>query len=85
MEGLTGLRPKLMQELLAACSSVKAKRLFLFLADICRHAWSEKLDVLILDLGKGKRSIVKGGRLDIRYQITVPKNIGQPDATPEST
>ncbi len=85
MEGLTGLRPDLMQELLLACASVKAKRLFLFLADLCGHAWVEKLNVLNLDLGKGKRSVVKGGRLDVRYQITVPTKMGQPDAAPEST
>ncbi len=72
MEGLTSLRPELVQQLLEACRSVKAKRLFLFLAEDCGHAWVDKLDILKLDLGKGKRSIVKGGRLDPKYQITVP-------------
>ena len=38
MEGLTRLRPELVQELLGSCRSVKAKRLFLFLADLCGHA-----------------------------------------------
>lgn len=83
MEGLTGLRPDFAQELLAACRSIKAKRLFLFLADLCGHGWVDKLDVLNLDLGKGKRSVVKGGRLDHRYQITVPAKMARP-AVPES-
>ncbi|MBI5884406.1 MAG: type IV toxin-antitoxin system AbiEi family antitoxin [Elusimicrobia bacterium] len=71
MEGLTTLRPDLVQELLEACRSVKAKRLFLFLAEESGHPWVKELDAARLDLGKGKRSIVKGGRLDAKYQITV--------------
>ena len=84
MEGLTGLRPELVQELLESCRSVKAKRLFLFLADLCGHSWVDKLDVLKVDLGKGKRSIVKGGHLDSRYQITVPAKMGRAEVAPES-
>jgi hypothetical protein len=33
------LRPKLVQQLLEACSSVKVKRLFLYMADIPRAQW----------------------------------------------
>lgn len=75
MAGLTTLRPELVQQLLEACRSVKAKRLFLFLAEEAGHAWVKELNILQLDLGKGKRSIVKGGRFDKRYQITVEPNI----------
>ncbi len=71
MGGLTTLRPELVQELLEACRSVKAKRLFLFLAEEADHAWVKELAVSKVYLGKGKRSIVKGGRLDPKYQITV--------------
>jgi Transcriptional regulator, AbiEi antitoxin N-terminal domain len=35
-----------------------------------------ELDVDALDLGVGNRSIVSGGRLDPKYQITVPANLG---------
>lgn len=75
MEGLNTLRPELVQQLLEVCRSVKTKRLFLFLAEEAGHAWVKELNILKLDLGKGKRSIVKGGRLDKRYQITVEPNI----------
>jgi Transcriptional regulator, AbiEi antitoxin, Type IV TA system len=34
----------------------------------------ERLDVNAIDLGVGNRSIVSGGRLDPKYQITVPAN-----------
>lgn len=72
MEGLTTLRPRLVRSLLEQCRSVKVKRLFMFLAEACNHAWAKKLDLSKVDFGKGKRMIVKGGRLDTKYNITVP-------------
>ena len=72
MEGLTTLRPRLVQSLLEQCRSVKVKRLFMVLAESHNHAWVKKLDLSKVDFGKGKRMIVKGGRLDARYNITVP-------------
>lgn len=72
MESLTTLRPRLVQSLLEQCGSIKAKRLFMFLAEACHHAWVEKLDLSKVDFGQGKRMIVKGGRLDAKYNITVP-------------
>jgi hypothetical protein len=72
MEGLTTLRPRLVQSLLEQCRSVKVKRLFMFLAEACNHAWIKNLDLSKVNFGKGKRMIVKGGRLDAKYNITVP-------------
>ena len=72
LEGLTTLRPELVQELILACDSIKAKRLFLYLAEKCGHAWTNKLDMHKIELGQGKRLIVRGGRLDPKYKITVP-------------
>jgi hypothetical protein len=31
-----------------------------------------------VDLGSGKRVLVKGGKLDPRYNITVPSDLGGP-------
>lgn len=72
-EGLTTLRPRLIAPLLAACKSVKAKRLFLYFAGQHRHAWSRKLRAEDFDLGSGKRQIVPGGEYDPEFQITVPR------------
>ncbi|MBI4209598.1 MAG: type IV toxin-antitoxin system AbiEi family antitoxin [Deltaproteobacteria bacterium] len=72
MEGLTTLRPKLVQTLLEKCRSVKVARLFMFLAEECKHEWVNQLDLNQVNFGKGKRVIVKGGRLDPIYNITVP-------------
>ncbi len=72
MEGLATLRPNLVQGLLESCRSIKVKRLFLHLAEECNHAWVDMLDTDGITLGQGKRMIVKGGRLDKRYNITVP-------------
>jgi hypothetical protein len=76
MEGLVTLRPRLVQSLLAACNSIKVRRLFLYLAEQHQHPWFERLDLSAIDLGVGNRSIVSGGRLDPKYQITVPANMG---------
>ena len=72
MEGLTTLRPRMLQVLLEQCHSVKVKRLFMYLAEDCSHAWVKKLDVSKVDFGKGKRMLVKGGRFNSKYNITVP-------------
>jgi len=72
MEGLTTLRPRVVQELLANCRSVKVKRLFLWSAETIGHPWFARLDLAQVDLGKGRRQLYKGGSLNLKYQITVP-------------
>ena len=72
MEGLTTLRPGVLQSLLECCRSIKVKRLFLYLAEFYAHPWFKRLDLSNVDLGSGKREIIKGGKLDKKYQIVVP-------------
>jgi hypothetical protein len=74
MEGLSTLSPRRLQKLLADCRSVKVKRLFFFFADRHPHAWLKRIDKEAVDLGKGKRMLVKNGKLDRAYQITVPED-----------
>lgn len=74
-EGLTTLRPKVVTKLLEGCTSVRAKRLFLFFADRHDHGWAKRIDRDAIDLGRGKRQLVAGGRLDATYQITVPVDL----------
>jgi len=50
----------------------KWPRLFMLLAENCKHAWVGKVDLAKVDFGKGKRTVVKGGRFDPKYKITVP-------------
>jgi hypothetical protein len=73
MENLVTLRPRLVQELLEACQSIKTKRLFLWSAERAQHAWAEDLNVDRIELGSGKRQLYTGGVFDPKYQITVPK------------
>jgi hypothetical protein len=75
MQGMTNLSPRRLQKLLADCKSVKVKRLFFFFADRQSHAWLKPLKNEKFDLGKGKRMLVKGGKLDQAYQITVPEDL----------
>ncbi len=72
MEGLNNLRPNLVQKLLESCTSIKVKRLFLFLAEKANHSWVKHLDIEKIDLGSGKRSMVKNGVYNSKYKITVP-------------
>jgi len=75
MEGLSNLSPQRLQKLLTRCRSIKVKRLFFFFADRHQHAWLKRIDRAAVDLGKGKRMLVKDGKLDRAYQITVPENL----------
>ena len=72
MESLLSLRSGHLQTLLETCSSIKAKRLFLYLADTYNMPWFRKLDIKNIDLGKGKRQVAINGVLNTKYQITVP-------------
>jgi hypothetical protein len=75
MEGLRSLSPRRLQTLLLDCRSVKVKRLFFWFAERHRHAWLQKLERSAIDLGTGKRMLVRGGKLDPKYNITVPENL----------
>jgi hypothetical protein len=74
MEHLTWLRPIILQPLLENCSSIKAKRLFMYLGDYYKHKWMKALNVAMIDLGSGKRSIAKHGKFINQYKITIPKD-----------
>jgi len=77
LQGLVNLRPQRVAALLRACRSVKAKRLFLALAARQGHAWFKRLDLQGVDLGKGKRALFPGGKLDARYLITLPADLDE--------
>ncbi|TVQ05406.1 MAG: hypothetical protein EA359_03195 [Balneolaceae bacterium] len=72
MEGLTTLRPEIMQTLLELCNSIKVARLCLYMAEKNQLQWYEQLNKDAINVGSGKRSIVKDGTLNKNYQITVP-------------
>jgi hypothetical protein len=78
VSGLESLSPRRLSFLLAACRSVKVKRLALWFADRHGHAWAQRLNRERIDLGLGKRMLQPGGRLDRAYQITVPREIDAP-------
>ena len=75
MEGLRNLSPRRLQALLTDCKNVKVKRLFFWFAERHDHAWLSKIDRSAIELGKGKRMLVRGGKLDPKYNITVPEDL----------
>lgn len=77
MQAMTTLRPQRVGLLLRHCRSIKAKRLFLALADRHRHAWLSHAPLDGVELGRGKRALVPGGRLHPTYQITLPGDLDE--------
>ena len=75
MEGLTTLRPKLLQSLLEQCGSIKVTRLFLYMATKAGHDWYKRLDQSQFNLGKGSRTITQGGVYVPEFQIIVPEEL----------
>ncbi|MCV9966807.1 type IV toxin-antitoxin system AbiEi family antitoxin [Pararhizobium sp. BT-229] len=75
LQGMVNLRPKLLTTLLAQCRSVKVKRLFFVYADKHAHAWLKHIDRSRIDMGRGDRALVPGGRLHPIYRITVPADL----------
>ena len=51
--------------------------LFLALADRYRHVWLALVPLDGVDLGRGKRALVPGGRLHPTYQITLPRDLDE--------
>lgn len=75
MDSASNLRPQLLMHLLTECHHVLAKRLFLWFAERHQHSWLNKIEFAKVDLGSGKRMVVKNGTLDKKYLITVPKGM----------
>ena len=73
-QGLISLSPRRVQSILDRSSAVQTNRVFLFLSHYCDHQWVKRLDESRINLGTGKRQVVAQGRLDERYQITVPES-----------
>lgn len=74
MENLMTLRPPLINDLLSICHSIKAKRLFLHLAEQCHAPWLSHLNLEDINLGSGIRVIANGHRFDKKYQLYIPDN-----------
>ncbi len=79
MQGLTTLSPRRLENLLKKAQNVKVRRLFYWFAERHQYTWFKKLpDPYTLDnlgLGAGNRALVKGGKLDTKYKITVPEEM----------
>lgn len=72
MEGLNPLRSDVVQILLERCYSVKVKRLFMYLAEHANHEWVKMLNLSKVKFGYGKRVIGQGGKLDTKYNLSLP-------------
>jgi hypothetical protein len=74
VESLVVMRTDLLQILLENCKNVKVKRLFLYFAREIKHGWYSKLNRGKINIGSGKRELIKGGKLDKEFLLTVNSN-----------
>jgi len=75
MQGMTSLSPRSLQALLERCGNIKVRRLFFWLAERHQHAWLAKLQPETIDMGSGKRVLASNGKLDKKYNITIPRSL----------
>jgi hypothetical protein len=75
IEGMTTIRPKLMQSLLEQCTSLKVRRLFLYLAERANLPVMRHLEIDRIELGAGDRSLVPNGRYVAKYRLILPKEL----------
>lgn len=75
IEGMTSIRPKLVQDLLERCTSIKVRRLFLYLAERANLPVMRHLDLDRIELGTGDRSLVPSGRYVAKYQLLLPRDL----------
>ncbi|MFO7830206.1 MAG: type IV toxin-antitoxin system AbiEi family antitoxin domain-containing protein [Bacteroidales bacterium] len=77
IEGLVNLKPKLLNDLLSACNSIKVKRIFLYMAEKANHQWFQFLKLDNLDIGSGDRMITENGAYNSKYKIIIPKELAE--------
>lgn len=74
LQGMNTMSPRSLQKLLEICNNIKVRRLFFWFAEQLNHPWLAKIDRTNINLGSGNRVIVKDGKLDKKYLITVPES-----------
>jgi hypothetical protein len=77
MEGLTTMRPKLLQSLLESCTSQKVKRLFLYMAEKADHSWYKALKLENVNLGTSRFMITPTGKYINKYNMTISKELAE--------
>lgn len=77
MEGMTTLRPKLVQTLLEACTSQKEKRLFLYMAEKAGHSWYKALKLENINLGTSRYMTTPIGKYINKYNMTISKELAE--------
>ncbi len=74
-ETATTLRPNLLNQLLSVCSKIQVNRLFLWFAKRHNLQCFNSVKLSDINLGIGKRMIIRDGALDNEFNITVPKRM----------
>ena len=70
-EILDSLNPDLLNEILTE-ASVKAKRIFLYLADFYNHPWKKNIHPEVIDSGSSVITVEKRGKYLKKYHLVIP-------------
>lgn len=73
MELLDRLRGDVVQTLLESCTSIKVKRLFLYLAEKHRLSCFNELNLTAIKIGSGNRVIGNGGHYNKKWMLSLPE------------
>lgn len=73
VEFLRSSRGEKFQKVLEKCSSVKVKRVFLYVSELLEMPYFKDIDISKIDLGSGARKIIENGEFDNKYKITVER------------
>ncbi|OGT26998.1 MAG: hypothetical protein A3I77_00825 [Gammaproteobacteria bacterium RIFCSPLOWO2_02_FULL_42_14] len=71
MELLDRLRSDVMQKLLESCTSIKVKRLFLYLSEKHRLSCFNELNLTSINIGSGNRVIGNGGHTNKKWMLSL--------------
>jgi len=77
MEGMTTLRPKLVQSLLESCTSLKVKRLFLYMAEKANRPWYKAVKTDRVNYGTSRLMITPTGKYIKKYNMTISKDLAE--------
>ena len=77
MESLTTMRPKLIQTMLESCTSLKVKRLFLYMAEKANHPWFKALKIENMNIGTSRLMITPTGKYINKYNMTISKELAE--------
>jgi len=75
MKKFTDINVTTMRKMLITSKNVKVNRLFLFFSRRHAHDWMNSIPLTDIEIGRGNRVLMRGGRFDRDHKITIPADL----------